>query len=39
MLAAATGRTISFSLGRQYRPVLSLFFFDIYGFRAKVQEP
>jgi hypothetical protein len=31
MFAGATGTTISSSLGRQYRPVLSLSFSDIYG--------
>jgi hypothetical protein len=31
MLAAATSTTISCSLGRQYKPVLKLPFFDVHG--------
>ncbi len=31
MFAEAAGTTISCSLGRKYGPVLSLYFFDIYG--------
>jgi hypothetical protein len=33
--AVATGTTISFSLGRQYRPELSLCFLDVYGHNKK----
>jgi len=31
MFAVATGTTISFSVGSQYGPVLSLSFFDVIG--------
>ncbi len=35
MFAVATGTTFSCSLGRLYRPVLSLSFLDVYGLRAE----
>jgi hypothetical protein len=34
MFAVATGTTIFCSLARQYRPLLSLSFFDVYGWTA-----
>ncbi len=32
MFLVATGTNMSCSLGRQYKPVLSQFFLDVYGY-------
>ncbi len=39
LFAVATGTTISSSLGRQYGPVLSLSFLDVYGFTSYIWIP